>query len=177
MQIESLRQYAFMTERLDETLDTRIAAIEATDPGRATALREDILLPVRVRHRDILTQLAVVSQGYAALGIVKRTNDDLIAAVRAATTTTIAAVRTAALVAQAIGNRRAIGEQIDAANEALGGLGEGGPSRVDVDALQRSWTSVFTALDQIDSYRRSALASMPAAVAPPSMPATADAPR
>ena len=175
MQIESLRQYAFMTERLDATLDARLAAIDATDPGRATALREDILLPVRIRRRDILTQLAVVSQGYAALGIVKRTNDDLIGAVRAATTTTVAAVRTAALVAQAIANRRAVEEQIDAVNDAIDGMGEGGPSRIDVDALQRSWTSVFTALDQINSYRRSALASMPAAVAALSAPVSQDA--
>ena len=44
--------------------------------------------------------------------------------------------------------------------------------RIDLDALQRSWTSAFTALDQIDSYRRSALASMPAAVAALSAPVT-----
>ena len=137
MQIESLRQYAFMTERLDETLDARLAAIDATDPGRATSLRTDVLLPVRVRRRDILTQLAVVSQGYAALGIVKRTNDDLIGAVRGATTTMVAAVRTAALVAQAIANRRAVEEQIDAVTDALGGMGEDGPSRTGLDTLQR----------------------------------------
>ena len=154
-----------MTERLDESLDARIAAIDATDPRRATALREDVLLPVRVRRRDILTQLAVVSQGYAALGIIKRTNDDLIGAVRAATTTTVAAVRTAALVAQAIANRRAVEEGLDAIDDALDGKVEDGPSGIRPGRVAASWTSAFTALDQIDTFRRSALASMPAAVA------------
>ena len=164
MQIESLRQYAFMTERLDETLEARIAALDEIDPERATALREEVLFPVRVRRRDILTQLAVASQGEAALGIVKQTNDDLIGAVRVATSTTVAAARTAALVAQAIANRRAVEEQIDAVNDALGGMVEDGIPGLDVDALQRSWTSVFAALDQVDTSRRRVLASMPAAV-------------
>ena len=175
MQMESLRQYAFMTERLDESLDARIAAIDATDPRRATALREDVLLPVRVRRRDILTQLAVVSQGYAALGIIKRTNDDLIGG--GPRRNDDHGCRRPDRGAGRPGDREPASRRGGTRRHrrCARRQGDDGPSAVDLDALQRSWTSVFTALDQIDSYRRSALASMPAAVATLSAPVSPDA--
>ena len=71
-----------MAERLDNALETRIATIEASDPDRARALREDVLFPVRHRRQEILTQLAVAVQGYAALRVVEINNRELVRAVR-----------------------------------------------------------------------------------------------
>ena len=74
-ELQALREYAFLAGRLDEMLDDRIEAVATTDPGRAKALRDDALFAVRRRRRDLLLQLAVVTQGYAALRLIEQ--DDL----------------------------------------------------------------------------------------------------
>src|SRR5262249_53277840 len=119
-QMESLRRYAYMAERLDTALAARIATIEAQAPDRARALRDDVLVSVRQRRQDILIQLAVAVQGYAALRVVTITNRELARAVRTAATTTFAALRTAVMVAQALAT---------------------------VASLQRAWDGVSAVLD------------------------------
>ncbi|MFL6241204.1 MAG: toxic anion resistance protein [Actinomycetes bacterium] len=175
-QMETLRQYAYMAERLDTALEARIVAIEADDPDRGRVLREDVLFPVRHRRQEILTQLAVSVQGYAALRVVEMNNRELIRAVRTATTTTVAALRTAVMVAQALTNQKLVSEQVRAVHEVTSTMIEGtsGLLRdqaatveeqatspgVDLPALQRAWDNVFAALDQIDTYKLRALEAM-----------------
>ena len=96
-----LNQYIFIAERLDTELSTKIAEIEASDPERAQALREDVLFYVRQKHQDLLTQLAVSIQGYLAMDIIMKNNVELIKGVDRATTTTVSALRSAVIVAQA----------------------------------------------------------------------------
>jgi uncharacterized protein YaaN involved in tellurite resistance len=139
-QMETLRQYAYLAERLDTVLESRFLAIESQDPERARVLRDDVLFSVRQRRQAILTQLAVVVQGYAALHIVEANNRELARAVGNATTTTVAALQTAAMVEQALRLRQRASEQLA--------------------ALQRAWDEVFAALDQIDTYQLRALEAM-----------------
>ena len=71
-EMETLRQYAFLAGRLDDQLAARIEQAAGTDAAaRAEALRLDVLPVVRRRHQEILTQLAIVMQGYSALRIVE----------------------------------------------------------------------------------------------------------
>ncbi len=175
-EMETLRQYAFMAQRLDETLEARISGIAATDEGRARTLREDVLFPVRRRRQEILTQLAVATQGYAALRVVEKNNVEVVRAIATATTTTVAALRTAVMVAQAAANQRLVSEQVAAVNEVTSGMIESTSALlreqtgqveqqatspgVDLAALQRAWDNVFAALDQIDAYKLNALEAM-----------------
>ena len=168
-QMETLRQYAYMAERLDAALEARITGIEAQDAERARALREDVLFPVRHRRQEILTQLAVAVQGYAALRVVEINNRELVRAVRTATTTTVAALRTAVMVAQALTNQKLVSDQVKAVHDVTSSMIEStsGMLRdqaatveeqatqpgVDMASLQRAWDNVFAALDQIDTYK------------------------
>jgi toxic anion resistance protein TelA/extracellular solute-binding protein len=93
-----LQQYALMAQRLDQALEERIAGLEASDPERARVLREDVLFYVRQKHQDLLTQLA--------LDLVRKNNLELVKGVDRATTTTVAALRTAVMVAQALANQK-----------------------------------------------------------------------
>ena len=102
-----LNQYVYVAERLDARLAAAIADLEATDPERARALRDDVLFYVRQKHQDLLTQLAVSIQNYLAIDIVIKNNVELIKGVDRASTTTISALRTAVIVAQALGNQKA----------------------------------------------------------------------
>ncbi|MBJ7610338.1 MAG: toxic anion resistance protein [Candidatus Dormibacteraeota bacterium] len=175
-QMETLRQYAYMAEQLDTGLEARIDAVDTNDPDHARVLREDVLFPVRRRRQEILTQLAVAVQGYAALRVVETNNRELIRAVRTATTTTVAALRTAVMVAQALTNQRLVSEQVKAVNEVTSSMIESTSSALrdqtttvedqaqspglDIASLQRAWDNVFAALDQIDSYKLRALDAM-----------------
>ncbi len=175
-QMETLRQYAYMAERLDSALESRIVEIEAGDPERARALREDVLFPVRHRRQEILTQLAVAVQGYAALRVVEINNRELVRAVRTASTTTVAALRTAVMVAQALTNQKLVSDQVKAVHDVTSSMIESTSSilrdqaatveeqatqpGVDMASLQRAWDNVFAALDQIDSYKLRALEAM-----------------
>src|SRR4051812_15196959 len=111
-----LRQYLYMAQQLDQKLVERIAQIEATDPTRATALRQDLLFYVRQKVQDLATQLAVGVQGYLALDLVRKNNLELIKGVDRATTTTVSALRTAVIVAQALADQKLVLDQITALN-------------------------------------------------------------
>ena len=100
----------------------RIAELEATDPERAKALRDDVLFYVRQKHQDLLTQLAVSIQNYLAIDIVIKNNIELIKGVDRASTTTVSALRTAVIVAQALGNQKLVLDQITALNTTTSGM-------------------------------------------------------
>ena len=117
-----LNQYVYVSERLDARLAAAIADLEATDPERAKALREDVLFYVRQKHQDLLTQLAVSIQNYLAIDIVIKNNIELVKGVDRASTTTISALRTAVIVAQALGNQKLVLDQITALNSTTSGM-------------------------------------------------------
>jgi soluble cytochrome b562 len=130
-EIRTLREYAVLAGRLDDLLEERIQSIEGADPVRARALRTEALYAVRRRRRDVLLQLAVATQGYGALRLIEQDNLEVVWAIRAATTTTITALRSAALAAQASPGRLA--DQLEAAG------------------LRGGWDEVIAALDEVDA--------------------------
>src|SRR5207302_1548729 len=84
-----LEQYAHMSGALDEALTRKIASLESKESDKARALKEDALFYVRQKRQDLLTQLAVVVQGYLALDLIRKNNLELIKGVERATTTTV----------------------------------------------------------------------------------------
>jgi uncharacterized protein YaaN involved in tellurite resistance len=166
--METLRANAYLAARLDEALDARVAAIAASDPARADCLRADVLHAVRRRRQEILTQLAVATQGFASLRIVEESNDQVIRAIETATSTTAAALRTAAMVAQAVASQRMVMEQIKAAEamaEEADALAERDAGQLDgppgaaarVAMLRRAWDDVQVALDRVDAQKEKAI--------------------
>ena len=170
-EMESLRQYAFLAGRLDDALAAEIEGFAAWEPGRAAALRADVLYAVRRRRQAILTELAVATQGYAALRIVEQNNDEVIRAITAATTTTASAMRTAVMVAQAAASQRATLEQLEAAGEATQAMAVQAAemearlpdSRARVGMLQQAWAEVSAALDRVDAQKAEALRTISSA--------------
>ncbi len=171
-----LREYTQLASNLDAELVTRIDRIEAGDPDRARALREDVLFYVRQKHQDLLTQLAVSAQGYLALEMIRRNNLELIKGVDRASTTTVAALRTAVLVAQALANQKLVLDQISALNETTERIiigtsellrqqtvqihGQAASSTVSVQALQQAFANIYATIDTIDGYKTAALETM-----------------
>jgi uncharacterized protein YaaN involved in tellurite resistance len=171
-----LRQYAYLAQQLDDALAARIASIEATDPERAKVLKEDLLFYVRQKRQDLLTQLAVSIQGYLALDVIRRNNLELIKGVQRATTTTVSALRTAVIVAQALADQKLVLDQITALNTTTSNLIEStsellrqqstsineqaASSTVELDKLQAAFQNIYATMDEIDTFKVAALDSM-----------------
>jgi hypothetical protein len=112
----NLEQMITIARLLDTKLEDAAADLDHTDPAKAKAIRESALFYTRQRAQDLLTQMAVTVQGYLALDLVKKNNVELVKGVDRASTTTVAALRTAVTVAQALTNQRLVLEQITALN-------------------------------------------------------------
>jgi uncharacterized protein YaaN involved in tellurite resistance len=174
--MERLRQYIYLAQKLDTSLTERIAKIEAADPERARILREDMLFYVRQKVQDLTAQLAVSVQGYLSLDVIRRNNLELIRGVDRATTTTVSALRTAVIVAQALGDQKLVLDQITALNTTTSNLIEStsvmlrqqstaineqaASASVDLEKLQAAFDNIYATMDEIDSYKLKALDTM-----------------
>ena len=172
-----LSEYNELAGALDSSLVNKVAEYEAG--GRtedANVLRSDALFPVRQRRQDIMTQMAVNVQGYMALDLVRKNNLELIRGVDRAQTTTIAALRTAVIVSQALSRQKLVLDQITALNTVTSNLIEStseqlriqgaqineqaATSTIDVAKLQVAFDNVFATMDALDTFRAQAVDSM-----------------
>jgi len=174
--MQRLGQYVYLAEHLDAALTAKIDQIEATDPDRAKSLREDVLFYVRQKHQDLLTQMAVSIQAYLAMDLIRKNNIELIKGVDRASTTTISALRTAVIVAQALANQRLVLNQITALNTTTSNLIEStsqmlasntvaineqaAGSTIAVDKLQAAFNNIYQTMDAIDTFKQQAIGAM-----------------
>ncbi|MGB7655362.1 MAG: toxic anion resistance protein [Novosphingobium sp.] len=172
----SLEQMIVISKQLDTKLEEKAADLDATDPAKAKAIRESALFYVRQRTQDLLTQMAVSVQGYLALDLVKKNNVELVKGVDRASTTTVAALRTAVTVSQAMANQRLVLEQVTALNTTTAGLIDStgtllreqtgkihemaASSTIPMETLQRAFQNIYDTMDNIDSFKVKALESM-----------------
>lgn len=175
--MQTLSEYAVFAKALDNATVEKIDATRTA--GRieeAQKLEADVLFPIRQRHQDILTQLAVSVQGYLAMDLIRKNNLELIKGVDRARTTTIAALRTAVIVAQALANQKMVLDQIDAINTTTNNMilktsemlkdqtvrihEQASNSGVSVETLQKAFDNVFATMDAIDTFRASAAKNM-----------------
>ena len=171
-----LNQYVYIAEHLDTQLSQRVAELTVTDPERAKALSEDVLFYVRQKHQDLLTQLAVSIQNYLSIDIIIKNNIELIKGVDRASTTTVAALRTAVIVASALGNQKLVLEQITALNTTTSGLiqrtsemlkensasiqEQAASSTIGIAQLQEAFKNIYETMDSIDAFKAKALTNM-----------------
>ncbi|HEX2803960.1 MAG TPA: toxic anion resistance protein [Sphingomicrobium sp.] len=174
--MHKLEQMIHISKSLDKQLEDKANDLDATDPAKAKAIRESALFYTRQRTTDLLTQMAVTVQGYLALDLVKKNNVELVKGVDRASTTTVAALRTAVTVAQALTNQKLVLEQIGALNTTTAGMidttGEmlksqtgaiheqAASSMIPLETLQRAFQNIYDTMDQIDRFKLEALENM-----------------
>ena len=174
--MHKLEQMIHISKSLDQRLEDKANELDATDPAKAKAMRETALFYTRQRTTDLLTQMAVTVQGYLALDLVKKNNVELVKGVDRASTTTVAALRTAVTVAQAMTNQKLVLEQIGALNTTTAGMidstGEmlrtqtgaiheqAASSTIPLETLQRAFQNIYDTMDQIDQFKLQALGNM-----------------
>ena len=171
-----LEQMIVLAKTMDQRLEDKANELDATDPAKAKAIRETALFYVRQRTQDLLTQMAVTVQGYLALDLVKKNNVELVKGVDRASTTTVAALRTAVTVAQALTSQKLVLDQITALNTTTAGIidstgkllksqtaaihEQAAAATIPVETLQRAFQNIYDTMDAIDTFKLKALDSM-----------------
>jgi uncharacterized protein YaaN involved in tellurite resistance len=171
-----LEQMIHLSRTMDARLEDKANELDHSDPAKAKAIRETALFYARQRTQDLLTQMAVTVQGYLALDLVKKNNVELIKGVDRASTTTVAALRTAVTVAQALTNQKLVLEQITQLNTTTAGLidstgnllrqntarihEQAAASTIPLETLQRAFQNIYDTMDAIDTFKLKALDTM-----------------
>ncbi len=171
-----LEQMIVLSRAMDAKLEDKANELDATEPAKAKAIRETALFYARQRTQDLLTEMAVTVQGYLALDLVKKNNVELVKGVDRASTTTVAALRTAVTVAQALNNQKLVLDQISGLNtttaniiDSTGKLLKDNTARIHeqaasatipIETLQRAFQNIYDTMDAIDSFKLKALDSM-----------------
>ncbi|MBA3676556.1 MAG: toxic anion resistance protein [Sphingosinicella sp.] len=171
-----LEQMIHISKTMDQKLEDKANELDATDPAKAKAIRETALFYTRQRTTDLLTQMAVSVQGYLALDLVKKNNVELVKGVDRASTTTVAALRTAITVAQALTSQKLVLDQITALNTTTANVIEGtgtmlknqtgeihkqaASATIPLETLQRAFQNIYDTMDSIDQFKLEALGNM-----------------
>lgn len=174
--MERLEKYIQIGKKLDAALQAKAVQLDASDPEKARIVREDMLFYARQKVTDLLTQMAVNVQGYLALDLVRKNNLELAKGVDRATTTTVSALRTAVIVAQALANQKLVLDQVTALNTTTGNLIAGtsellkeqsgkiheqaASSTIEIAKLQQAFSSIYQTMDAMSDFKVKALASM-----------------
>ena len=174
--MERLEQYVYVGKKIDSSISAKLGDLEATDPEKARVVKEELLFYVRQKVQDLLTQLAVTVQGYLAMDMVRKNNLELIKGVDRATTTTVSALRTAVIVAQALANQKLVLDQIGALNTTTSNLIESTSSMmktqagkiheqatssaVSLDKLKLAFQNIYDTMDMVSTYKVQALDNM-----------------
>ncbi|MEU3644781.1 toxic anion resistance protein [Lentzea sp. NPDC034063] len=175
-----LSQDAALAAEMDEAVQRQVSILDLAETGRAQALRADVLFGLQQRHQDLLTQLAVCAQGYLALDVVRRNNDELIKGIERAVSTTVTALRIGVAVAAALAGQREVIDQVDAvrgltdsilrSNATLMSLqGEeiqriASTPAVGIEAVRTSFDQIYAAIDAIDTFKARAADSLSSTV-------------
>ena len=172
----TLAEAAALAEAVDGAIEAQAGVFDLTDPARANALRADVLYPIRQRHQDLLTQLAVSAQGYLALDLVRKNNDELIRGVERAVSTTVSALRVALLVSGALASQRDVLDEVAALQATTDGLIRANTELLDLqsaeirrassdpavatETIRQSFDRIYASIDAIDGFRADAVRTM-----------------
>ncbi len=174
--MQKLAAAAHFSESLDAKLAAKVASIEATDPQRAQALRQEVLFYARQNLTDILTQQAVCVNGYLALDVLKKTGREMMNGCTRVATTGMSALAVAQTVARATGNQIAVMDMLQGVNTTIGDLisqtGKQLNQHVDataqfasnpmigIEKMQEMFDQTYKAMDAMDSFRAKAIDTM-----------------
>ena len=176
-----LEQFSYLARKVADAIDARVARLATSDPERTKVLKEDALFYARQKQQDIAVAQAVNVQGYLAIDLIRKNNDELIKGIDRATTTTVAALRTGIIVAQTLTNQKLVLDQIQAlhatTNRVIAGtaamlkqntdqiLDRAIGSGVDLATLKQAFADTESAIDGISAYKEQALTSFQQTVA------------
>lgn len=171
--MQKLAAAARFAQTLDTRLEEKVRSLEATDPQRAQALRQEVLFYARQNLQDIQTQQAVCVNGYLALDVLKKTGREMMNGCTRVATTGMSALAVAQTVARATGNQIKVMEMLSGVNATIGNLiSETGRQlnqhvnettqfaqnpMLGIEKIKEMFDQTFQAMDAMDSFRAKAI--------------------
>ena len=171
--MQKLAGAAHFARQLDTRLAEKVASLEAVDPQRAQALRQEVLFYARQNLQDIQTQQAVCINGYLALDVLKKTGREMMNGCTRVATTGMSALAVAQTVARATGNQIKVMEMLSGVNATIGNLiSETGRQlnqhveqttqfaqnpMLGIDKMKEMFDQTFQAMDAMDNFRAKAI--------------------
>jgi uncharacterized protein YaaN involved in tellurite resistance len=171
--LQKLAAAARFATTLDGKLKDRVDALQATDPPKAQALRQEVLFYARQNLSDVQVQQAVTINAYLALGVLKQTAREMINGCSRVLTTGMSALATAQTVARATGNQMKVMDMLGGVNSSIAALvSETGKQlnqhveqttrfaanpMLGIEQMKQMFDQTFQAMDAIDTFRAKAI--------------------
>ena len=114
--MQELEQYSYIGKELSQKVEIMIDQVRLKDEQKANVLQEEVLFYLKQKVTDLLTQQAVSVQAYMSLDLIRKNNLELIKGVDRALMTTVSALQTAMVVAQALSNQKLVLNQVKVIN-------------------------------------------------------------
>lgn len=174
--MQTLAEKVVLVRALDTAISEEIT--NAATETQKNHLTSDALFPVRQTGLDLTTQIAVAVQGYLAMDLVRKNNMELMKGVERAQTTTVAALRTAVVVAQALSNQKLVLDQISSLNSTTNAMilstsqmlkdqtslihQQASSATIDTKTLEAAFDNIYATMDAIDTFKKDAVVGMQA---------------
>lgn len=172
--MQEIEQYSYMGKVIDVKLNEVILKAELADEQKAKILQEEVHFYIKQKITDLMTQQAVNIQAYMSLDLIRKNNLELIKGVDRALMTTVSALQTAMVVAQALANQKLVLNQVKMINETTEELivstskmlnqqtkeiqKQSSNTMIDVTKLQTAFDNIFETIDMVNDFK---LRSMP----------------
>ncbi len=156
-----------MAEVIEEQIEA--ASDRNEDPEKIRYIKEEILLPLRQKIKDMLQMIAVNQQAMISIEIVRRNNKELIRGVERAQIVTISALKTAVMIASALYRQNIIIDLLNQVDDLTNRIiidnsvkikdqGNAIQERLEkgditVDTLIIAYANVMEELDEISNYK------------------------
>jgi uncharacterized protein YaaN involved in tellurite resistance len=174
--MSKLKSVDIFIDRLDQTLTDVIAKLRATDPARAKAIEQEVLVYARQASMDVKTQMLVCINGYKMLEGLRKTGRELHNGCDRMATIGMSSLSIAVTLARAQGYQMKVMEALKQGSAAIEGLlastakmfGDHVDRVVEfqsnpligVQTLKASFDTVFAGLDKLDEFRSKSIEAM-----------------
>ena len=167
--MQEIEQYTYIGKELDQRLNVTIDQVELVDEKKARLLQEEVHFYIKQKVTDLMTQQAVNIQAYMSLDLIRKNNLELIKGVDRALMTTVSALQTAMVVAQALVNQKLVLNQVKMINTTTENLivstskmlnqqtkeiqAQSSNAMIDVNKLQVAFDHIFETIDMVNDFK------------------------
>lgn len=174
--MQELEQYSYIGQQLSHKIEHMIGEVRLQDEQKARVLEEEVLFYLKQKTTDLMTQQAVSIQAYMSLDLIRRNNLELIKGVDRALMTTVSALQTAMVVAQALTNQKMVLNQVKMINSTTEDLIvstskmlnqqtrdiqiQSSNSVINVEKLQTAFEQIFETIDLVNDFKVKSLPNL-----------------
>lgn len=174
--MQEIEQYTYIGKELDLKMTQTIDQVKLQDQRKAQLLQEEVHFYIKQKITDLMTQQAVNIQAYMSLDLIRKNNLELIKGVDRALMTTVSALQTAMVIAQAVANQKIVLNQVKMINRTTEDLivstsqmlnqqskeiqQQSSQSTIDLQKLQIAFDHIFETIDVVNEFKTNAMPNL-----------------